>query len=227
MASYLRAACATAAVVVLTGCGTTPPVGLSPTPTPSASVSDASSTPSPSSSAMSNSPSATPTSSPSQSQAADGIVLAGKGIDTLPFGTAEDDVEAVLTAKVGKPDDTSSGPVCELNDATPYGRQLIYGGAVLQFESKPKGTKNSSRTFTAWVLELAQPLKPAMKLAAGYPADTTFAELKAKFPKGKLSTINLGDSQIYVFRTPGGIWYQGDDKKKPNVIGAGKIGVCE
>ncbi len=132
-----------------------------------------------------------------------------------------------LTAKAGKPDDSYTGPVCELNDATPYGRQLLYGGVAFLFQSKAKGTAKSPRTFTSWVLNIEQPLQPTMKLADGYPAETTFAKLKAAFPAGKLTRIALGESAVYVFRTPAGIWYRGDDNKTPTDVGSGAMGTCE
>lgn len=154
-------------------------------------------------------------------------MLQPKGIDKAAFGTAEDDVAGLLTAKSGKPDDTYSGPVCELNDATPYGRQLLYGGAVFLFQSKAKGNSKSPRTFTSWVLNLDQPLKASMQLADGYPVDTTFAKLKSAFPTGTLSKLALGQSSVYIFRTPAGIWYRGDDSKTPTDVGAGTMGTCE
>jgi len=154
-------------------------------------------------------------------------VLQGKGISGAPFGTPETDVVALLTSKSGKPDESYSGPVCEVDSATPYGRQLLYGGAAFLFQSKANGSAKSPRRFTSWVLNLDQPLQPSMKLADGYPVDTTFAKLRATFPSGKMTKITLGESAVYVFKTPAGIWYRGDDKKAPTDVGAGPMGTCE
>ncbi len=227
MAISLRALGAAGAAVVLTACATTPPPAVSASPsTGAASDSPA---PSASGSAPSASPSAPPSGTPSVSlpPASTTIVLQAKGLDKANFGTAEKDVTTLLTARSGKPDDSYSGPVCELDSATPYGRQLVYGGAVFLFQSKAKGKANSPRTFTSWVINLEQPLKSSMKLADGYPANTTFAKLKSAFPKGKLSRIALGEAAVYVFRTPSGIWYRGDDNKTPTDVGAGAMGTCE
>lgn len=226
MAISLRALGAAGAAVVLTACATTPPPAVSASPsTGAASDSPA---PSASGSAPSASPSVSPgTPSASPPPASTTIVLQAKGLDKANFGTAEKDVTTLLTARSGKPDDSYSGPVCELDSATPYGRQLVYGGAVFLFQSKAKGKANSPRTFTSWVINLEQPLKSSMKLADGYPANTTFAKLKSAFPKGKLSRIALGEAAVYVFRTPSGIWYRGDDNTTPTDVGAGTMGTCE
>lgn len=218
MAISLRAAGAVGAAVALTACATTPPPAVSASP----SMSTPSDSPAPS---VSQSQSGTP--SASAPPASTTIVLQAKGTDQAAFGTAEAGVAALLTAAAGKPDDSYSGPVCELDDATPYGRQLVYGGAVFQFQSKAKGKKDSPRTFSSWVVNLEQPLKGSMRLAGGYPVNTTFAKLKSAFPKGKLNRVALGEAAVYVFRTPAGIWYRGDDNKTPTDVGAGAMGTCE
>lgn len=227
MAISLRALGAVGAAVVLTACATTPPPAVSASPsTGAASDSPA---PSASGSAPSASPSVSLPATPSVSvpPASTTLVLQAKGLDKANFGTAESKVEALLTARSGKPDETYSGQVCELDSVTPYGRQLVYGGAVFMFQSKAKGKSNSPRTFTSWVINLEQPLKPSMKLTGGYPVDTTFAKLKSAFPKGKLSRVAFGEAAVYVFRTPSGIWYRGDDNKTPTDIGAGAMGTCD
>lgn len=229
MAFSLRALGAVGALALLTACGTTPPVTATTAPsvtatsaTPSVeSASPSASVPSSASASPSGSPSAPP------SPAATTLVLQPKGVDTLAFGTAEAKVTAVLSAKVGKADDSYSGQVCELDDATPYGRQLLYGGAAFLFQSKARGTSKSPRTFTSWVVNLDQPLSATMRLADGYPLDTTFAKLKTAFPKGKLARIALGESSVWVFTTPSGLWYRGDDAKTPTDVGAGAMGTCE
>ena len=118
--------------------------------------------------------------------------------------------------------------MCELNDATPYGRQLVYGGAAFLFQSKRNGNRNSARTFTSWVVNMEQPLKPSMRLAEGYPVDTTFAKLKREFPRGQADQRRARrGSRIRVPDAFAGIWYRGDDNKTPTDIGAGSMGTCE
>lgn len=227
MAIMLRALCAVGAAMALTACATTPPPAVTASPSvPTAAASD-SPAPSPSASTASSTPSASKSGTPSATPASTAIVLQANGIDKAAFGAAEAKVDAVLKAAAGKPDETYSGKVCEIDSATPYGRQVMYGGAVFQFQSKANGKRTSPRTFTSWVINIEEPLKKSMKLADGYPAKTSFAKLKTAFPKGKLSKVTLGESVVYVFRTPSGIWYRGDDNKTPNDIGAGPMGTCE
>ena len=229
MAISLRALSVVGGVLLLSACGTTPPPAsvapptISATPTASAILSSTSTpTSSPTPTATASSATSAPATPVSQA-----LVLRATGMDGADFGTAEAKVAALLTAEAGKPDDSYSGPVCELNDATPYGRQLTYGGAVFLFQSKAKGSKSSPRTFTSWVVNLGDTMKASIKLADGYPTDTTFAKLKSAFPSGKLTKIALGESAVYVFRTPSGIWYRGDDNKRPTDLGSGPMGTCE
>lgn len=227
MANSLRALSVAGAALVLTACATTPPPAASGSPSAGETSPAVSASPSPSESASSPSATASPSPVSTPTASSTTLTLRAKGVTGADFGTAEAAVATLLTARAGKPDDSYTGPVCELNDATPYGRQLVYGGAVFLFQSKAKGKKNSPRTFTSWVINLEQSLKPSMKLADGYPADTTFAKLKTAFPKGKLSRIALGEAAVYVFRTPSGIWYRGDDNKRPTDVGSGAMGTCE
>ena len=219
MALTLRALGAACAVVALTACATTPPVApATATATPSLGA-DPGGTPSPGA----TSPAATLTTTPATA----GLVLQAAGLDRARFGTAEGAVTALLTAAAGKPDESFSGRVCELDSGSAYGRQLVYGGAVFGFQSKAKGTKDAARTFTSWVINLEQPLKPGLAVAPGYPVDPTFAELRTAYPKGKMSRVALGESTVHVFTTPSGIWYRGDDNRTPNDMGAGPMGSCE
>ncbi|HOQ52380.1 MAG TPA: hypothetical protein PLF56_02075 [Micropruina sp.] len=234
MALSLRALGAVGVLALLTACGTTPPVGVPSSPVAPATSSGPSTEPSPSPSASdspsatarSSSPSVSPTASASPSASAV-LVLQPKGVDQFAFGTAEATVTAALNAKAGKADESYSGKVCEVDGDTPYGRQLLYGAGVFLFQSKARGTKNSPRTFTSWVVNLDQPLGSTLRLADGYPVDTTFAKLKTAFPKGKLRAITLGESSVWVFTTPSGLWYRGDDNKTPTDVGAGAMGTCE
>lgn len=219
MAFLLRALSVAGAALVLTACATTPPPAVTVAPSAGPVSTDAA-TPTPSGSAS-------PVPSTDASVPADSVVLGPKGVSGADFGAAEAQVAALLTDKAGKADESYTGPVCELDDATPYGRQLQYGQTVFLFQSKAKGSKASPRTFTGWSSDLDAPLNKSLKLADGYPANPSFAALKTAFPAGKQSTIHLGDSSVHVFRTPEGIWYRGYTKKAPDAVGAGPMGTCE
>ncbi|MFT4215975.1 MAG: hypothetical protein QM619_02160 [Micropruina sp.] len=216
MVISLRALGAAGAALALTGCASMASPGGSSSPSVGSVRPSASPAPSHTS--------APPSDAPGASTA---VVLEAGGLSGADFGSAESRVEALLTANAGQPDDTYAGRVCDFDDASPYGRQLSYGGAAFLFQSKAKGTATSPRTFTSWVINLDQKLQPTMKLADGYPAEVTFATLKTAFPKGKMTTITLGESMVHVFRTPSGIWYRGDDDKRPSDVGSGAMGACE
>ena len=229
MATTIRAMSALGVALLLSACATVPPAATGTSPSAGASSITPSVSAEPSSPAATASPSTSPSTSASASTppAPAVLVLRPTGVDSLTFGAAEKDVVALVNGKAGKPDDSYSGKVCELDGATPYGRQLLYGGTALLFQSKAKGTKVSPRTFTSWVVSLDQPMRSVMKLEDGYPTKTTFAKLKLTFPKGKITKLSLGESVVWVFTTPSGIWYRGDDSKTPSDVGAGSMGTCE
>lgn len=229
MAISLRALGVVGGVLLLTACGSTPPPAATVAPPSASPTPSATSSPSPSASVSSPVPTQTASSATSApaTPVSKALVLRPKGLDGAAFGTAEGTVAALLNGKAGKPDGSYSGPICEMSNASPYGRQLTYGGAVFMFQSKAKGTSASPRTFTSWVISLGEKMKSSMKLADGYPTNTTFAKLKSAFPAGKLAKVALGESVVYVFRTPSGIWYRGDDNKRPTDLGSGPMGTCE
>ncbi|QLQ14413.1 MAG: hypothetical protein HZY73_00110 [Micropruina sp.] len=173
---------------------------------------------------VSGSPSVVPTQS---SPAAESIVLGAKAVGTNKFGTAEATVEAYLTARLGKADDSHLGKVCELDTGTPYGRQLGYSSVYLFFESAPKGTKTSPRKLSGWLAQTDAPLPDGFMLDESLPLKTTYADLKKAFPGSKLDEIPLGESAFYVFTTPSGIWYRGEDDTTPDQVGAGPMRTCE
>ena len=155
------------------------------------------------------------------------LLLHAKGVGQYAFGTAEATVEALLTARLGKPTDSYAGPVCELDDATAYGRQLGYGSVFLLFESAPKGTKSSARKLTGWLASTSEKPKAPLALAPELPATPTYDDLKAAFPTGTLEEIELGEGSFWVFTTPSGVWYRGEDNVAPDQIGAGPQQACE
>lgn len=207
-------------LAVLAGCAVTPPTGVATGPSSSAPVT----------SAAVPTVSATPTVSPTVSAtptAAEGIVLAGDRIGTKTLGTAEAAVEGYLTSILGKPDDSYSGKVCELNSDTPYGRQVGYGSVFVQFQSAPGKGSSAPRKLSGWVMTLGDAPPAPLRLPDGYPATPSYAELKTTFPKGKLTTIALGETSFWIFTTPSGLWYRGDDSEAPMQAGAGPQEACD
>lgn len=212
------------AALLLAGCATVPPTSVSSAPATPPTTPSASPSPATPSTSVSPSVIASPTAS---SPSAQPIVLGAKAVGANKFGTAETTVEAFLTAHVGKADDSHVGPVCELDSATPYGRQLGYGNVYVFFESAAKGKKTSPRTLSGWLAQTGTPLPDGFVLADSLPLTTTYAELKQKFPAGKVEEIPLGESAFYVFTTPSGIWYRGEDDTTPDQVGAGPMRTCE
>ncbi len=176
--------------------------------------------------------SASPTESPSaatstSAPAASLITLGANGVGSNKFGTPEATVEGFLNAHLGKPDDSVVGVVCEFDSASPYARQLSYGGVHLSFQSKAKGTTKSPRTLTGWLVQLEEPMV-GFTLASPLPLKTTYTDLKTAFPKGTLDELQLGEgSSFWVFTTPDGVWYRGEDEDAPSEVGAGPQSACE
>lgn len=225
---------AAAAAVVLTGCGQlaptvdppTPPSGTesaSPSPsatgsgTPTVSVTPSSST----------SPSATPTASQTPTASASpskgaGLVLSGKGVGSHKFGAAEAAVEKTLDSALGEPDESIQGASCELAGDSPWQRTVIYDSLAVMFTAK-SSKKSAPRTLNSWSLTLGGKL-PKVQLEDGIPLDLSFKELKAKYPKGKLTDTGLGDGSE-VFTLPNGIRFVGVES--PDMVMGGELNFCE
>lgn len=208
-----------ACAVALAGCSLTPP---SPSPTPSIAPGTAQAT----SASTGASPTGDPSTDPSESQGPLSVLLTPTNVGDFALGSSESEVEAHLTATLGKPDDTYSGKVCELNSDTPWGRQLKYGGVWVAFQSAAKKGADAPRKLTGWIASITD-LTDAFVVSAPYPTATTYADLKTAFPAGKLEKFALGEADFYTFTTPSGLWYRGEDPKTPTDMGIGAQEFCE
>jgi len=200
--------------LALAGCGVTPPVAPSTSAVPTTSVSSATPTPSPTMS------SAIPTPTADTS-----VELRGDGVGTLKFGAKQVDVTDLLTDRLGEPDESSQGILCELNDASPWAQTVIYGGLWVQYTAKDQ-KKKSPRSLSAWGFSLKEKFAAPLKMQDAVPLDLTFTQLKAKYPKGKLEDLNLGEGDGgRMFTLPNKIRFIGVGK--PDTVSAGELGFCE
>lgn len=203
-------------LLALNGCAVTPPATSS---TPVTTPSMTSATPS----AVTTSPTPTPTPTPSQTPAATTVELAGNGLAGFTFGTPEKAVAQVLTARLGTPDETMDGVLCELNDAAPWASTVTYGGLWVQYQAKT-GSKKAPRTLAAWGFQLVEPFKAPLAMAGQVPLDLDFDQLKKKYPDGKLTDSELGDGGK-IFTLASGLRFIGTDK--PDTVMAGELSYCD
>lgn len=202
--------------LALAGCGVTPPVAPSTSAAPSPTVSSV--TPSPTPSMSSATPTPTPTADTS-------VELRGDGVGTLKFGAKQVDVTDLLTDRLGDPDESSQGILCELNDSSPWAQTVIYGGLWVQYTAKDQSRK-SPRSLSAWGFTLKDTFAAPLKMQDAVPLNLTFTQLKAKYPKGKLENLNLGEGDGgRMFTLPSKIRFIG--ASKPDMVSAGELGVCE
>lgn len=220
--SSVRPRLAALAVVafLVAGCATVQPT---PAVTPTAAVTTPTVTPT---ATMSTSAPSTATPSPTPS-ADTSVVLAGNGLAGYRFGAPEETVEAVVRERLGDPVEVSEGVACELNTSSPWSRTLSYGGLWVQFLAKSP-SKSAPRTLQAWGFMLAQKKKfaPPLKMADDVPLNLTFAQLKAKYPKGKLTSEPLGEEPVKIFTLPSKVRFIGYERH-PDMVSAGVITFCE
>lgn len=233
----------TAATLLLTACGQTAPTvavptppsatqtATTPTPTQSPTVSptptiseSVTPTASPSvSPTVTVSPTASPTPTPSPTPTkAKGLVLAGNGVGGHKFGTAEAKVEKTLASALGEPDESVQGILCELNSGSPWHRSIIYDGLAVVFTAE-SAKKSAPRTLNSWSLSL-DGKRPKVQLEDDIPLNLSFKQLKAKYPKGKLTDTGLGDGSE-IFTLPNGIRFVGVEV--PDMVMAGELHYCE
>jgi hypothetical protein len=213
---HLLAVLAPVVGLALAGCGVTPPVATSTTAAPTPTMSSVTPMPSPTMS------SATPTPTPTVDTS---IELRGDGVGTLTFGAKQVDVTDLLIDRLGDPDESSQGILCQLNDASPWAQTVNYGGLWVQYTAKDQ-KKKSPRSLSAWGFALGEKFAPPLKMQDGVPLNLTFAQLKAKYPNGKLENLNLGEGDgSKMFTLPNKIRFIGAGK--PDMVSAGELGVCE
>jgi hypothetical protein len=204
--------------LALAGCGVTPPVGPATSAAPSPTMSSVTPTATPTPTMSSATPTPTPTADTS-------LELRGDGVGTLTFGTKQADVTDLLVDRLGDPDESSQGILCELNDASPWAQTVIYGGLWVQYTAKDQ-KKKSPRSLSAWGFSVKEPFSAPLKMQDDVPLNLTFAQLKAKYPKGKLQNLNLGEGDGgKMFTLPNKIRFIGSGK--PDMVSAGELGVCE
>ncbi len=202
--------------LVLAGCGVTPPVASPTSTAPSPTMSSATPTPTPSVS------SATPTPTPTVDNS---VELRGDGVGTLKFGAKQLDVTDLLTERLGEPDESSQGILCELDDSSPWAQTVIYGGLWVQYTAKDQ-KKKSPRSLSAWGFSVKEKFAAPLKMQDGVPLNLTFAQLKAQYPKGKLEDLNLGEGDGgKMFTLPNKIRFIGSGS--PDMVSAGALGFCE
>lgn len=214
--SALAATLATGVALALSGCATTPPAG--PASTPPSSAPASAPAPSASPSAPSVGPSATPSTTPS----ATSLVLSGDGIGGQTFGTAQDVATKVLNGVLGKPSSTFSGQSCELDSGSPYVTTLTYSNLWVEFAAK-NSKKSSPRSLAAWGYRVSKPLPKTLTIVDNVPLNLSFTELKAKYPGSK--TLDLGLPGTTAVKLPNKLVFFG--AKKPEVVQAGELSVCE
>ncbi len=199
----------------LAACATTPPLASpSPSVTPSPVVPTVSAT------------SATPTPTPTVTPTADSVrlVLRGDGLGTYSFGAKQADVTAVLEEALGKPEESSQGIRCELDDSSPWAQTVSWGTFWVEYDAKDT-SKKSPRTLAAWGATAGSTLPAPLALQDGVPLTLTFSQLKAKYPAGKLEDLGLGDGSKR-FTLPNKIFFVGAGNK-PLHVQAGVFGICE
>jgi hypothetical protein len=206
--------------LALTACGVTPPVATT-SATPSATVSSTTPTPMPTPTATSASPTPTPTPTPSVTA----LELRGNGVGTFAFGAKQVDVTDLLTDQLGDPDESSQSILCELDDTSPWAQTVNYGGLWVLYTAKDQ-SKKSPRNLAAWGFSLREKFAAPLTMQDAVPLNLSFAQLKAKYPKGKLENLNLGEGDgSKMFTLPSKIRFIGSSK--PDMVSAGLLTLCE
>ena len=204
--------------LALAACATTPPVAPATTAPPSPSPTVSSVTPMPTPSATSASP--TPTITP-----APRLILRGDGLGASRFGAKQVDVTDSLTTLLGEPDESSQGILCELDDSSPWAQTVNYGGLWVLYTAKDQ-SKKSTRNLAGWGFSLREKFAAPLEMQDAVPLTLTFAQLKAKYPKGKLESLNLSEGDgSHMFTLPNKIRFVGSTK--PDMVSAGRLTVCE
>ncbi|MGV8907629.1 MAG: hypothetical protein ACOH1Y_01480 [Propionicimonas sp.] len=204
--------------LALAACATTPPGGPASTAAPSPSPMVSSATPMPTPPATSATPTPTPT-------PAARLTLRGDGIGDFSFGAKQVDVTGSLSELLGEPDESSQGILCELDDSSPWAQTMNYGGLWVLYTAKDKA-KKSPRNLAAWGFSLREKFAAPLEMQDAVPLTLTFKQLKAKYPKGKLESLNLSEGDgSRMFTLPNKIRFIGSTK--PDMVSAGRLTVCE
>jgi hypothetical protein len=203
--------------VGLAACGTTPPVAPVTSPVPSPTLSSVAPTPTP----TATTPSASPTPTSTEGAA---LVLRGDGLGAYSFGAKQADVTALLEDQLGEPEESAQGVGCELDDSSPWTQTVSWGSFWVEYHGKDS-SKKSPRTLAAWGANTDAELPEPLVLADDVPLGLTFAQLKAKYPKGKTQDLGLGDGSKR-FVLPNKIFFVGSGNQ-PDRVQAGAFSTCE
>jgi len=207
--------------VALTACAITPPVATPTSATPIPTVSSMTPTPTPTPTPSATSASPTPTPSPTASR----VELRGDGIGAFGFGAKQVDVRDALSAQLGEPDQSTQGILCELDDSSPWAQTVSYGGLWVLYTAKDQ-SKKSPRNLAAWGFSLREKFVAPLAMQDAVPLNLGFGQLKAKYPKGKLENLMLGEGDgSRMFTLPNKLRFIGAGK--PDMVSAGKLGICE
>jgi hypothetical protein len=168
--------------------------------------------------------SVTPTPTPTPTPAAR-LTLRGDGLGDSRFGAKQVDVADALTTLLGDPDESSQGILCELDDSSPWAQTVNYGGLWVLYTAKDQ-SKKSARNLAAWGFSLQEKFAAPLEMQDAVPLTLTFKQLKAKYPKGKLESLNLSEGDgSRMFTLPNKIRFIGSTK--PDMVSAGRLTVCE
>jgi hypothetical protein len=215
----LRPLAAAALLVLVTGCGITPP-GSTPSasapPSPSVAPTSAPATPT----APATTASAQPT--PSASPSVTALVLGGVALGKFAVGSPESAVVADLTARLGKPTDSDQGPLCSLDSGSRYSRILLYGPMWAQFVAAD-AKKASPRTLFNWGTIVERGLPKGVVMQDGVPLNLNWKQLKAKYPAAK--AVETGAEGTQALQLPNKLLFTGDDI--PLQVQGGQFTACE
>ena len=120
-------------------------------------------------------PSATPTPTPTMEAS---LTLRGDGIGPFTFGANQVDVDAVLSARLGDPEEGEQGILCPWA-GSPWAQFVNYGGLNVFYTAKDQSEK-SPRSLAAWSFHLDEPLPAPLAIQDDVPLNLTFNQLKAR-----------------------------------------------
>jgi len=191
---------------LLAGCSIDPAVPGSPPPGPVASSAPDAST-------------AAPT------VAAARLVLSGQGIDGFRFGRAsEAHVEAMLVARFGRPDVTSSGLFCEPMIGRPWQRTLGWDVFSVTF-SAGSDSRTAARRLTGWAISDTADPPGMIELADREQWRPRFADL---WRQSRTDKRNQWAGHAFA-RLDNGLVYVADKASAgiPTDVLAGKLMLCD
>ena len=178
-------------------------------------------------------PSPMPTSTPTMGAT---LTLRGDGIGPFTFGANQVDVDAVLSDRLGDPEEGEQGILCP-RPGSPWVQVVNYarpdrtvasispasGGLWVYYKAKDQ-SETSPRSLAGWFFHLDKPLPAPLAMQDDVPLNLTFNQLKAKYPAGKLEDL---DDSAREFTLPNKLQFVSNpDVIKPGVVLAGQGPAC-